>query len=294
MKKIIIFLLIGILMSSCSNIKSTDIEPPFENTKEIEKEEKILINPAGTTLKTRILTPEGYERTDESNESLTSFLRNYEMKEHSSPVLLYDGTEKWNQNAHAAVFKLPLEDEDLQQCADSIMRVFAEFYWHKGQHEKIAFHFTNGFLCEYSKWKEGYRVSVTDGGAHLKKSASYDDSYEAFVKYMRIVASYAGTSSMEAFESETISLSDLNTGDVILKGGSPGHVVMVADICLNSDGKKAFLLAQGYMPAQEFHILLNPAHEDDNPWYFEEDLKFPLHTPEYTFDNENMIKRLKY
>ena len=136
MKKIIIFLLIGILMSSCSNIKSTDIEPPFENTKEIEKEEKILINPAGTTLKTRILTPEGYERTDESNESLTTFLRNYEMNEHGSPVLLYDGTEKWNQNAHAAVFKLPLEDEDLQQCADSIMRVFAEFYWHKGQHEK--------------------------------------------------------------------------------------------------------------------------------------------------------------
>ncbi len=26
--------------------------------------------------------------------------------------------------------------------------------------EKIAFHFTNGFLASYSKWKQGYRISV--------------------------------------------------------------------------------------------------------------------------------------
>ncbi len=294
MTNLIIFILIAFFMSGCSNQKNTDFENQNENTQNVEQTEKNLINPSGTTLQERILTPEGYERTNVSDESLTAFLRNYEMKEHGSPVLLYNGAEKGNQNAHAAVFRLPIEDADLQQCADSVMRVFAEFYLHSSQHEKIAFRFTDGFLCEYSKWKEGYRVSVTDSGTRLKKSASFDDSYETFVKYMRIVASYAGTASMEAFESETIPLSELTTGDVILKGGSPGHVVMVADVCENSDGKKAFLLAQGYMPAQEFHILLNPEHEKENPWYFEEDFTFPLHTPEYTFDNENMIRRLCY
>ena len=80
--------------------------------------------------------------------------------------------------------------------------------------------------------------------------------------------------------------------DVFLKGASPGHVVMIADVCKNAEGEKAFLLAQGYMPAQEFHILKNPAHEAD-PWYYESELTYPFVTPEYTFE-KNCLKRLNY
>lgn len=54
-------------------------------------------------------------------------------------------------------------------------------------------------------------------------------------------------------ESTKIDLKDAAVGDVFLKGGSPGHVVMIVDMCENENGKKAFLLAQGFMPAQEFH-----------------------------------------
>ena len=71
-------------------------------------------------------------------------------------------------------------------------------------------------------------------------------------------------------------------GDIFIQSGSPGHVVMVVDISENLEGKKAFLLAQGYMPAQEFHLLKNPLHEDD-PWYYEEEVTYPFETPEYTF-----------
>ena len=67
---------------------------------------------------------------------------------------------------------------------------------------------------------------------------------------------------------------------------------MVTDTCKNKNGKKAFLLAQGYMPAQEFHILKNPAHEE-NPWYYEEEIKFPFITPEYIFE-KGSLKRLNY
>ena len=48
-------------------------------------------------------------------------------------------------------------------------------------------------------------------------------------------------------EAQPIPLSDLQVGDVFLKGGNPGHVVMVVDLCENADGKIAFLLAQGYI-----------------------------------------------
>ncbi len=68
--------------------------------------------------------------------------------------------------------------------------------------------------------------------------------------------------------------------------------MLVADICVNEDGKKAFLLAQGHMPAQEFQIAKNPAHPDD-PWYYEEEVRYPFSTIEYVFPEE-CLKRLSY
>lgn len=245
----------------------------------------------GMTLESRIHVPEGYERTSTEAGSLTEFLRTYPLKEHGSPVLLYDGSEKRNQDAHVAVFALPIEERDLQQCADSVMRVYAEYYFQTEQYAKIRFHFTNGFLAEYGKWRDGYRISVEGNNVSWVKSASYDDSYETFVKFMRMVFTYAGTLSMEQ-ESTQISVKEARVGDVIIKGGSPGHVVMIVDMCENEQGEKAFLLAQGYMPAQEFHVLKNPAHEE-NPWYYEEELAGSIRTPEYGF-GEGCLKRLSY
>ena len=78
-----------------------------------------LIDASGMTLESRIHTPDGYTRTKEADGSLAEFLRNYAMEPDQSPVLLYDGSKKRNQKAHITVFDLPLEHEDLQQCADS-------------------------------------------------------------------------------------------------------------------------------------------------------------------------------
>lgn len=256
-------------------------------------EEKSITVPAGGTLETRISVPHNYERETAQRGSLLSFLRNFYLKPDGASVLLYNGNKKSNQKAHMAVFALPIENYDLQQCADSVMRLYAEYFWHTDKKDKIEFHFTDGFLCKYSKWREGYRPVVGNGATRWEKKADVDNSYENFVKYLKTVFSYAGTASMEALETETIPLSSLDAGDVILKGGNPGHVVMVVDVCKRADGKKAFLLAQGYMPAQEFHIIKNPKHKND-PWYYEEEMTFPLKTAEYTFDDESMIKALTY
>ena len=255
--------------------------------------ESSLINPDGMTVETRFLSPEGYERKKAEDGYLADFLRNCELKEHNSPVCLYDGEKKFNQFDHWAVFKLPIENKDLQQCADSVIRVYAECFYKTGREERIKFHFTNGFLCEWQKWKEGYRVKIAGNNTEWEKTASYDGSYENFKKYLETVFCYAGTMSMEEYESETIDVSRLNIGDVFLKGGSPGHVVMVVDVAENSDGKKAFLLAQGLMPAQEFHIIKNPKRKND-PWYYEEDITFPFKTQNYTYDEQSMVKRLNY
>lgn len=247
-----------------------------------------LINPAGTTVQERILPPESYSRTPAETGSLTEFLRSYALKEDGSPVLLYDGRQKGNQSAHQAVLTLPLEERDLQQCADSVMRVYAEYYYRTGQPERIAFHFTNGFLAEYTRWRAGERISVNGNQVRWVSGGSYDDSYENFVKYMRTVFCYAGTLSMTT-ECSEIALSQADVGDVFLKGGSPGHVVMIVDSCENESGRRAFLLAQGYMPAQEFHILKNPLHDGDC-WYYEEEITYPFRTPEYVFDEHSLCR----
>lgn len=258
-----------------------------------EEEAYVYILPEGMTLETRFATPEGYVRTSAGHDSLSAFLRNYELKKDGAPVLLHHGAQKGSQDHHAAVFDMELVSGDLQQCADSVMRVWAEYYWSVGQQDKIAFHFSSGDLCSWTKWRDGYRPNVSGNSVSFEKRASYNDSYENFVRYLETIFSYAGTLSMDSYESETIALSELQVGDVFLKGGSPGHVVMVVDMCENEDGERAFLLAQGYMPAQEFHVIKNPAHEED-PWYYESEIQFPFRTMEYTFEDESMIKRLAY
>lgn len=251
----------------------------------------LLIDPEGMTLQTRILTPQGYSRVPAEEGSLTEFLREYALKEDGSPVLLYDGSKKGNQSAHQAVLALPIEAADLQQCADSVMRIYAEYFYQAGQPEKIAFHFTNGFLAEYVRWRDGERIKVDGNQVWWVQGAGPDDSYEAFVKYLRMVFCYAGTLSMKT-ESEEVDRDEMDVGDVFLKGGSPGHVVMVLDVCENEAGQRAFLLGQGYMPAQEFHVLRNPLHEEDC-WYYEEEITYPFCTPEYTFE-KGSLRRLDY
>lgn len=247
-----------------------------------------LIDSNGQTLQTRIKTPDGYTRIESSD--FIDYLREYELKEDGSPVLLYDGSKKLNQSRHIAVFKLPIENEDLQQCADSVMRIYAEYYYHKKEYDKISFHFVDGFKADFSKWIEGYRIKFVNDKATWYKATTYNDNYETFKKYMRIIFAYSSTLSLYE-ESYSIDDKDIAIGDIFLKPGSPGHVVMVVDMCIDNNGKKAFLLAQGYMPAQEFHVICNPRHED--PWYYEDELTYPFNTASYLFD-EGSLRRLKY
>ena len=248
------------------------------------------INPEVNTLFTRFITPKGYKRVEADEGSFADFIGNYTLEPDGTPVYYFDKREKGG-DGHAAVFSMEVAEEDLQQCADSIMRIYAEYLYKSGRHDKIIFHFVDGFVCDYNHWKEGYRVKFSNDKPYWEQVASSDDSEETFKKYLRIVFSYSSTLPMEN-ESTPVDISELKVGDIFIKGGSPGHVVMVADICENEVGEKAFLLAQGFMPAQSFHIIKNPAYSED-PWYYESEIKYPFITQSYTFD-EGSLMRLNY
>lgn len=277
-----------------SGKKDTSIEATNESTEESTEEpmeqinEYTLINPRGSTVESRILPPIDFKRLEAPEGSILTYMRNLELKPDKSPVMLFNGREKENQTAQSAVFAFDVGENDLQQCADSIMRVYGEYYWSIGAFDKINFHLTNGFLMDYLSWREGKRIKVEGNKVSWFSSTSYDDSYECFRKYLTQVMVYAGTLSLSQ-ESTTIDKEELRVGDMIIQGGSPGHCVLVVDVAVNLDGEECYLLAQGYMPAQDFHIINNP-RDAINPWYYNTDIDYPIRTPEYIF-RDGSIKR---
>lgn len=287
MKRTLFFLfLIVISVSACNppekmdvGLEETNLEQAIEP---MDVKEETFVAEEGSTLYERFLLPEGYERQEAEKGSFADFLRTYPLKPYGSPVLLFDGLKKPNQRDHEAVFDMNLGDRDLQQCADSIMRVYAEYLYRSDQKDKIAFHFVDGFLCDYGSWKEGKRVAFSDKGkAYWTSKAKAGDNETIFESYLNMVFAYSSTLSMKE-EVQRADMSEMEIGDVFLRAGSPGHVVMVVDVCRDEEGKTAFLLAQGFMPAQEFHILKNPLHRK-NPWYFTDEIGEELITPQYRF-----------
>jgi hypothetical protein len=219
-------------------------------------------SPSDETLVQRIPPPPGFTRPAVATESWAAWLRGLPLKPANAPVLTYTGARKWRQDVHVAVVDIDVGKRDLQQCADAIMRLRGEWLFAAGRKRDIRFNDT-----------EGKRLSF---------SARSDSGYASFRKYMDYVFAYAGTYSLE-HELKPAPLADMQIGDVFIKGGFPGHAVLIADMVENAQtGERRFLLVQSYMPAQEMHVLKNPATTDGSPWY-PAAFDGPLVTPEWTF-----------
>lgn len=249
------------------------------------------IRSSGSTVSERITVPEGAKRVTVAETSFAAYLRKFPLKTDGSAVYLYNGSLKSNQQVHAAVLDIDVGNRDLQQCADAVMRLRAEYLFKQGKFDEIHFNFTNGFKCEYVKWREGYRMVVNGNQTRWSKTAQPDYSYASFRKYMDLIFSYAGTLSL-AKEMISVPVSEMQIGDVFIQGGSPGHAVIVMDMAVDPQKKKQyFLLAQSYMPAQSIHILKNLQQTGISPWYAT-DFGEVLSTPEWAFTRYD-LKRFK-
>jgi len=272
------------------NSTNVQIAQQFEQQLEEKKQQtkKIkLINEQETTLSARINPPEGYIRKKHNN-MIVSYLRNVKLKNHSAKVHLYDGRKKANE-VHEAVVDIDVGKKDLQQCADAVMRLWAENLYEQKLFDQIHFNFTNGFKCDYAKWREGYRVKVVGNKTTWQKTADRNTSYESFRDYLELVFMYAGTLSLSK-ELKPITINEIQPGDVFIWGGSPGHAVMVGDVCEHIEtGEKLFLLLQSYMPAQDIHVLKNQNHPEISPWY-KTNFGEKLYTPEWTFGKNALMR----
>ena len=208
------------------------------------------------------------------------------MKPVGAAVMLFNGAKKRRQYLHAAVIDIDVEKRDLQQCADAVTRLRAEWLWSIGAKDRIAFNYTGGGRVAYSRFASSARPS--EDGKRWRQKAKADQSYKGFRRYMTNVFVYAGTFSLARELKAVPGGVTPQIGDVIIKGGFPGHAVLVVDMAENaSTGEMRLLLAQSYMPAQHIHILKNLAAGDGSPWY-EAPISWPLATPEWTFEKGSL------
>lgn len=223
------------------------------------------------TIARRFPPPAGAARVPAAAGSFADWLRKLPVHAGRPPVLLHTGAPRADQSAHVAVIQIDPGRRDLQQCADALMRLRAEYLYSRRAYDRIRFNFTDGVPARYASWRKGERPVVRNGQRTRWQSRARADqsrSYQSFRAYLRQVFSYAGTYSLSR-EAGQRKWSDVQIGDFLLQGGFPGHGVMIVDLARSErDPNTVYaLLAQSFMPAQSVHILRAPTARDDGAWY---------------------------
>lgn len=210
--------------------------------------------------------PDGYSFKNMPINSFASWLANIPLKKDNT-VYLYNGVVKQNQKAQFAVLDISVGNKNLQQCADAVMRMRAEYLFVQNKMNEIEF--------------------IDNEGKQYKFTEPFTRNH--FAQYLHKVFGMCGSASLSKQLKHKSTFNNIEAGDVIIRGGFPGHAVMVMAVAENTLGKKMYLLAQSYMPAQDIHLLRNFSKDDLSPWYEvnEDDI---ISTPEYTFRKTELMQ----
>lgn len=215
-----------------------------------------------------IEVPDGYQRIQAIQGSFAAWLQNISLRK-DNIIYLYNGTPKEDQQQHYAVLDISTGNKDLQQCADCIMRLQSEYYFSQKTLDKISFPAGNGIALNFADYALGKRYQFQNDKLYTYSPAGIkaNDSHENLLQYLETVYNYCGTYTLQQIARQ-IQVNDVQPGDILLHAGSPGHAMIVVDMAIKINSKqKIFLLAQGFMPAQDMHIVINPNNDNLSPWY---------------------------
>jgi hypothetical protein len=232
------------------------------------------------TISTRFSAPKGYKRIKAPAGSFSAWLQTRPLKPRGTKTLTYKGSVARTDDYTAAVIDMSIGQYDLQQCADAVIRLKAEYLFGRKDYKAIHFNFTSGFNCDFIHYADGYRYQPNET---WKKTAVKDYSYASFLRYLDLVFSYAGTLSLEKELIKVDNPGQIQVGDVFIKGGSPGHCFIVMNVSINPAGQRKFMLAQSFIPAQNIQLL-----QYGSPWF---SLDKPVYLPYGEIVNAGNLKR---
>jgi hypothetical protein len=210
--------------------------------------------------------PQCTTRVAAADASFAAWLRGLPVRLDRSQVHAHNG---WPlPSPSAAVVLLDLGAGDLQQCADTLVRLHAEFLWAMGRADGAAYHFTSGDASSWQRWVGGERFRPRGNGVERLAGAPRSNDHGTYRAWLQHLFIYAGTLSL-ALDSVPVPASDpIAPGDFFVDPGSPGHTVMVLDVVEGHDGARLGLIGQGFTPAQDLHVI--EGHGDgvvDDVWF---------------------------
>ncbi|QIX63103.1 hypothetical protein FY528_20060 [Hymenobacter lutimineralis] len=240
------------------------------------------------TLGARFAPPQGYQRVTVAPGTFGAWLRHLPLLPGKPLVKLHNGQLKNRQDVHAAVLDLDVGKQDLQQCADAVIRLRAEYQFSR-QPDQIHFHLTSGDDIRFQDWYSGTGFRVAGDAVQPAPRPAEAPTHTSLRRYLDQIFTYAGTLSLSR-ELRTTPLAQVQPGDVLIHGGSPGHAVLVLDVAVQpSTGRRVALLAQSYMPAQQMHVLENRWDNTGlGAWFLLDPAARKVSTPEWTFDREEL------
>ncbi len=273
------------ILSSCQKNETLSAKVPAKNDSEIQER---YVDEKSNILKGRLLVPKGFAREITNENTWEHFIQNQALEKFGSPILKHDGTKILDQKHHVGTLTYDVGEKDLQQCADALIRLRAEYLFGQKRYNEIGFNFTSGNHFTWKSYAEGERPLINGNNVKFIKRAPENalSSYSDFRQYLDIIYNYAGTISLSKELKDSKSSAELNIGDLIITPGSPGHTVMIADKISDGENEK-YALIEGFTPAQSIHVLSLIG----NTWL---NIKpgAIIETPRYTFQNA-VIKRFE-
>jgi hypothetical protein len=226
------------------------------------------------TVVSRIAPPKGFHRVPAAPGTFAAFLRALPVAPAGTSVKSYSGAEilASNDPRLAAVLNIDIGAGDLQQCADSVERLHAEWRWSVGRAD-VTYPAASGTALGFNDWKKGVRWTPKGMGLERSTGAKPDDSYGSYRRYLAFVFAWSNTVALERLGAGTgtesskvrVEKDELRGGDFFVMGGNPGHAVLIVDVVEDDQHHRRALIGQGYMPAQNFHIVR--PENSDSPWF---------------------------
>lgn len=210
---------------------------------------------APTSALSRLPTDAGFTRIAEDPDSFGAFLRTLPLEPPGTPVRSFRGDVvlAGDDPRLAAVVAIDVGAQDLQQCADSVIRLHAEWRWATGRQD-VTYKSLSGFPMSFDRYSKGDRFVLAGKDLAWTQGARPDASHAAFRSYLDGVFMWANTTAL-ARDAAKVARADVRPGDFFVLGGSPGHAVMVLDVERDASGHARALIGQGYMPAQSLHVV---------------------------------------
>jgi hypothetical protein len=209
--------------------------------------------PPTEPLSQRYDPPTGYRRVAVESQSFADWLRKLPIRTDRMQVRSYRD-EPLNRPS-AGIVAIDVGDRDLMQCADSIIRLHAEYLWAQERQNEAAYRFTSGDETRWSDWVSGERFRIDGSGVTRTMGKPRTASHAVYRRWLDLVFTYAGTRSLARDAARPSMDAVVEAGEFYVDAGSPGHAVIVLDVVTNSRGVRLGLLGQGFMPAEDIHVL---------------------------------------